>query len=165
MRVRGILAGGAAAVAGICAATSLSLGAPASATGGPRVLTAGVISIKVGKYGAVLGNRSSHTLYLLSIESGTHIHCTVSSGCTSLWPPLLITKGTKISVGTGVKGKVGTVSRSATTAQVTYNGYPVYTYSGDSGPKQSNGEKIFAFGGTWYMLSPAATTAAKTPVK
>jgi len=172
MNSRAVLATGAALAAGIAAAT-LSIGA-AGATSAPavtgrppahpKVLTAGVVAITVSKYGSVLADRGHFTLYLLTTEVGTKLHCT-SAACLATWPPLLITKGQKVSVGAAVKGKVGTVVRSSTTLQVTFNGYPVYLYAGDTGPAQTHGEGLVEFGGTWYMLRPSATTAATTAVK
>jgi hypothetical protein len=47
--------------------------------------------------------------------------------------------------------------------QVTYNSYPVHTYSFDSGPNQFSGENFVADGGTWHIASATATTAAATP--
>jgi predicted lipoprotein with Yx(FWY)xxD motif len=158
---------------GLAAATvslaSVAMGVGASsasaAAGRPKVLTAGVISLKEGKWGNVLADRGHFTLYLLSNESGLHFHCTKANGCWSFWKPLLITKGTKISKGSGVAGHVGAVSINSTEDQVYFNSYPVYTFVGDSGPAQQNGEGLKSYGGTWYMLNPKATTASSTPVK
>jgi len=161
-------------LAGLATAVSLSVGATASAapagaarakaTVAPKVLTAGVIAIKVTKFGSVLADRSGRTLYLLTIEAGDKLRCT-SAACLATWPPLEITKGQKVSVGAGVKGKVGTIARSSTTLQVTFNRYPVYLYAGDTGKAQTHGEGLNEFGGLWYMLLPSATTGAGTPVK
>ena len=118
---------------------------------------------KVGKYGEVLANSAGHSLYVLSTESKTKLHCT-SSSCVKSWPPLLVAKNAKITAGSGVKGKISHVTRGSKW-QVTYNGWPVYTFVVDSGPGQSNGEKIVAFGGTWYLVHAAATTNSATPVK
>ena len=118
---------------------------------------------KVGKYGDVLANSAGYSLYVLSTEAKGKLHCT-SSSCLKGWPPLLVAKDAMISAGAGVKGKVSHVVRGAKW-QVTYNGWPVYTFVGDSGPAMSAGEKIVAFGGTWYLVSAAATTNSGTPVK
>ena len=172
MKTRSVLASWAVLVAGLATVASLSPGAAAAATARvvthrpsmhPNVRTAGLISITVTKYGSVLADRSRFTLYLLSTEAGTKLHCK-SSACLATWPPLLITKGQKISIGSGVKGKVGTVARSSTTLQVTFSGYPVYTFAGDTGPAQTKGEGLVQFGGAWYMLHPAATSPGTTPV-
>jgi predicted lipoprotein with Yx(FWY)xxD motif len=129
-----------------------------------RLFRPGVKPITVKKYGSVLADRAGTTLYLLSTEAGRRLHCT-SSACLANWPPLLVSKGVKVEIAAGVKGKIGTVARSATTRQVTFNGYPVYGFIGDSGRGQTNGEKIVAFGGTWYMLRPSARTGPTTAVK
>ena len=101
---------------------------------------------KVGKYGEVLTNSAGYSLYVLSTEQKGKLHCT-SSSCLGGWPPLLIGKNAMISAGPGVVGKVSHVARGSKW-QVTYNGWPVYTFVGDSGPAGSKGEKIVAFGGT-----------------
>lgn len=118
---------------------------------------------KVGKYGEVLANSAGRSLYVLSTESKTKLHCT-SKECLMNWPPLLVAKNAKITFGPGVKGKISHVVRG-TKWQVTYNGWPVYTFLGDSGPAQSNGERIQAFGGTWYLVHAAAKKNSTTPVK
>jgi predicted lipoprotein with Yx(FWY)xxD motif len=118
---------------------------------------------KVGKYGEVLTDSAGYSLYALSTESKGKLHCT-SSSCLGNWPPLLVAKTAMITAGSGVKGKISHVTRGSKW-QVTYNGWPVYTFIGDSGPGKSNGEKIFAFGGTWYLLHAAATTNSGTQVK
>lgn len=41
--------------------------------------------------------------------------------------------------------------------QLTYRGWPLYTYAGDSHPGQTNGEAVSSFGGTWYVLSYQGT--------
>jgi predicted lipoprotein with Yx(FWY)xxD motif len=120
-------------------------------------------SASAAPYQSVLAASSNDSLYLLSVEVGAVIKC--GAGCTSVWLPLLVTSSTtKIALGAGVKGKIGFVARSSTMDQVTFNSYPVYTYTGDSGPGQSNGEGIVADGGTWYLLHAGATTAATTSV-
>ena len=39
-------------------------------------------------------------------------------------------------------------------AQVTYNGHPLYRFSGDQKPGDTNGQGVSAFGGLWYAVSP-----------
>jgi predicted lipoprotein with Yx(FWY)xxD motif len=109
----------------------------------------------------VLENRSSFSLYVLSVEKGGSIHCTGT--CPTIWRPLLVTRSTtSIAVGAGVKGHVGFVTRGSM-RQVTYNSYPVYTYTGDTGPNQYSGEGTPADGGTWTLVHASATTSGGTP--
>lgn len=47
---------------------------------------------------------------------------------------------------------LGTTKRTDGTTQVTYNGRPLYTFAGDKGPGEANGNEISAFGAEWYAL-------------
>jgi hypothetical protein len=74
-----------------------------------------------------------------------------------------------VLVGSGVKGKWSTVARKLSSTdtkyQVTYNSYPVYTYVGDTGRKQSKGEGVqLASRVHWYLIHASATSAS-TPMK
>jgi predicted lipoprotein with Yx(FWY)xxD motif len=142
-------------------AASVVLVAPMIAAG------ASSATIKVGNvpsFSGALVNHSSRTLYILSAEKGGKIKCKAS--CTPTWIPLTVKSSAtvkSVSVGAGVKGKIGFVTRSATKKQVTFNSYPVYTYQGDTGALQSNGSEIHADGGTWTLIKAGATSASATP--
>lgn len=113
-------------------------------------------------YTGVLTDSSHHALYVLTSEKGGHLRC--KGACLTTWPPLLVkTKSIFISTGKGVKGTFSLVKRSATEKQITYNGYPVYQFSGDSGAYQANGQGIAALGGVWRLINAGAKTASKTP--
>jgi len=45
---------------------------------------------------------------------------------------------------------------------VTYNGHPVYRYSGDQKPGDRAGEGLVAFGAGWYALSPVGDQVSAT---
>lgn len=150
--------------AAVCVGAALGLAASfafastsASATTAPTLQ-----SVKVAGYSSVLAGSTARTLYLLNIEKGAKLHC--KTKCLSLWLPVLVKSSVKsVTIGTGVKGKIGFVSRSSSHKQVTFNSYPVYSYTGDSGPRQEHGEDVMSFGGAWKMLKVSATTAASTP--
>jgi len=113
-------------------------------------------------YAGILTDSTHHALYVLSVEKGGHFHCTAA--CLASWPPLLV-KSTAVltTTGKGVKGTFGEVKRSATEMQITFNGYPVYTFSGDSGAYQAGGQGISADGGTWTLINAGAKNASGTP--
>jgi predicted lipoprotein with Yx(FWY)xxD motif len=145
-------------------ATALAAASLVVVQGTASAATPVIKSANVPNYSGVLENHASRTLYILSVEKGAKLHCT-SKACLSIWFPLLVPSSTKtVAVASTVKGKIGFVARSKTQKQVTVNSYPVYTFKGDSGPNQSNGEAVAADGGTWSMLHAAAKTAAGTPV-
>jgi predicted lipoprotein with Yx(FWY)xxD motif len=65
---------------------------------------------------------------------------------------------TSATAGSGNQASLlGTVKNAAGDLYGTYHGWPLYTYSGDSGPGQTNGEGITSFGGTWYVLSTSGS--------
>ncbi len=50
---------------------------------------------------------------------------------------------------------VRTTKRSDGKTQVTYNGHPLYTFTGDSNPGDTSGQGVNVFGGLWYAVSPS----------
>jgi predicted lipoprotein with Yx(FWY)xxD motif len=122
---------------------------------------AAIKSVSVPNFAGALANQSSHSLYILTSEKGAKLKCMGS--CLTSWPPLEVPTSTKsIHLGPGVKGKIGFVARGASKKQVTFNSYPLYTFAGDSDPRQSNGQGIREFGGTWTLVRASATTAGST---
>lgn len=60
--------------------------------------------------------------------------------------------------GAGVHADlVGSIPLANGTRQVTYNGWPLYLWAGDSRPGQANGEGVSNFGGPWYAVTAAGT--------
>jgi predicted lipoprotein with Yx(FWY)xxD motif len=144
-------------------ASAASAGAVAAATAAPAVAAGSSPTLqahRVGNFGRVLVDSRHRSLYLLADERGGTIHCTGS--CLGAWPPLLVAAGSPITHSTAVRGTVGHVVRGSQW-QVTFNGYPVYEFAGDSAPGQANGEGISSFGSTWYLLHARATTPSHTP--
>jgi hypothetical protein len=52
----------------------------------------------------------------------------------------------------GITGKLGTIKSEGGKRQVTLNGWPLYTYAGDSQPGDVNGQNVQ---GTWFVVSPS----------
>jgi hypothetical protein len=63
--------------------------------------------------------------------------------------------------GSGVTG-LGTASVMSA-VQVTENGSPLYRFSKDTAPGDTNGEGISSFGGAWHVAMVAGKTAATPP--
>jgi predicted lipoprotein with Yx(FWY)xxD motif len=100
--------------------------------------------------GKVLVSSDGHTVYDFGKDTGSKSMC--NGGCAGEWPPVT-TKG-KPTAGSGVtKSMLGTTRRSDGTMQVTYNGHPLYTFSGDSKAGDTNGQGLDDFGGIWWALS------------
>jgi predicted lipoprotein with Yx(FWY)xxD motif len=155
----GGLALGTAATVAACGSSSsgTAAGSPSSsAPAGASSAAAATISAKsVSGVGTVLVNGQGQTLYMLTSEKGGKITCTQASGCTKAWPETLLTSGaTTAKAGSGVQSSLlGTVKDASGKLEVTYNHWPLYTFSGDSGPGAAKGQALTSFGGTWYVLN------------
>lgn len=113
---------------------------------------AGVVSAaKVGDLGTILVDSEGRTLYDFHKDKGSKSACYGS--CAGAWPPLL-TEGDPQAKGGAQAGMLGTTKRKDGTTQVTYNGWPLYTYVGDQSPGEANGNDIDQFGAEWYALQP-----------
>jgi predicted lipoprotein with Yx(FWY)xxD motif len=127
--------------------TSGSSAPPKTASG--QSATVGITNENLGN---ILVDSHGRTLYLFQRDTGTKSTCT--GACATEWPPLRVTA--KPTVGGGATASiVATSARSDGKPQVTYNGHPLYLFSGDQKPGDTNGEGVNAFGGLWYALSSA----------
>jgi predicted lipoprotein with Yx(FWY)xxD motif len=155
----GSLALGAAATVAACGSSSSSGAAAGSSTSAPaEASSAAAVTISakdVPGVGTVLVNGQGQTLYLLTSEKGGKITCTAANGCTQVWLETVLASGTTAATaGSGVQSSLlGTVKGASGELEVTYNHWPLYTFSGDSGPGAAKGEGIATFGGTWYVLN------------
>ena len=102
-----------------------------------------VSSTDNASYGEILVDAAGRTLYLFTPDDGSATP-TCTGSCASTWPPLKAS-GTPHATGQAKQSLLGTES-----GQVTYNGHPLYTFSGDSAPGQTYGE---GSGGIWYVVS------------
>ncbi len=109
-----------------------------------------ISSTEIEGLGSVLVDSEGMTVYLFTPdEGGTESTC--YGGCEAAWPPV-VAEG-KPTAGEGaMSSALGTTKRKDGTMQVTYEGHPVYTYSGDTAPGEANGQEIE---GTWFALDEA----------
>jgi predicted lipoprotein with Yx(FWY)xxD motif len=122
----------------------------------PTVLVA---STHLGK---ILVNSRGRTLYLFKKDSGTKSAC--FGACATAWPPLRVSG--KPTVGRGATASLlGTTRRSDGKRQVTYSGHPLYTFIMDKQSGDTHGEGFTAFGGRWFVLSPAGKQVSGRPSK
>jgi predicted lipoprotein with Yx(FWY)xxD motif len=97
------------------------------------------------------------TLYTFDPENSGTIACT--TGCTSVWPPLVAPSGGAPTAGSGVTVTIATIARPDGTTQVTAGGHPLYNYSGDKAAGDTNGDGI---AGKWHVARPTAASGAGT---
>lgn len=91
-------------------------------------------------YGPILVDEEGLPLYIFSsdTQNGDTSAC-ADEACTTNWPPL--TTEASATAGPGaIQSLLGTITREDGTTQVTYNGWPLYHYSGDTSPDTTNGQ-------------------------
>jgi predicted lipoprotein with Yx(FWY)xxD motif len=138
-----------AVVSAVSVAALALLGVAVVSAGGSPVAAADVgATLKTVKIGGVdvLANADGLTLYWFAPDTTTSSKCFGS--CAIYWPPV---SGSP-AAGPGVTGKLGTIKRPGGGLQATYDGHPLYTYIGDRGPGQANGNDLDLNGGFWYDI-------------
>jgi predicted lipoprotein with Yx(FWY)xxD motif len=120
--------------------------------GGPSATTAAApastasISLANSKLGMIVVDSKGNTLYLNDKDTATTSICT--GGCASAWPPATTTGSPTAGAGLN-QSKVGTLTRSDSSMQITYGGHPLYRYVGDSAPGDTSGQNS---GGVWHVV-------------
>jgi predicted lipoprotein with Yx(FWY)xxD motif len=122
---------------------------PTASTSGSVIKTATVTVNGTSK--SVLTNSQGMTLYYRTSDAPPSTVC--SGGCAGAWPPLVMSSSSVPASTASLPGKLAIVA-DANGNQVEYNGHPLYTYSGDSGPGQTNGEGV---GGIWHVVTLSLT--------
>jgi predicted lipoprotein with Yx(FWY)xxD motif len=140
----------------LLAACGRSSGSTSSGGGSasPSGTALSVQTDSVSGVGTVLANSAGLTLYHNTKETGSTIVCT--GGCASFWPPVLVTGSLPQDTGM-IKATFGTIMRPDGSTQLTINGMPLYTYTGDSGSGQASGQGIQ---GVWFAVTPTGTSTS-----
>lgn len=121
----------------------------------PGALYGGSATVNV-KNNSALGNHltatNGFTLYTFANDVGGVSNC--NGDCATTWPPLLETNPVSPA---GLGGSLTTIARADGSRQVAYNGQPLYFFSGDKNPDDTNGQGI---GGVWFVAKAVTTTAS-----
>jgi len=104
------------------------------------------------RYGTILFDGKGRVLYAFTHDRrGKPSRC--YGPCAAAWP--VYYKAGALRAGTGVKPKlIGTVKRKNGRPQLTYNGWPLYYYIGDTSPGAISCQNVSEFGGLWLVVSP-----------
>jgi predicted lipoprotein with Yx(FWY)xxD motif len=117
--------------------------APAPDPGGEATVLLGDTDL-----GQVLTDAEGMTLYLFMPDAQGAPTCTAA--CAGAWPPATVDDAGQVTGGDGVDAALlGTAEHPDGGIQVTYNGWPLYLFSGDDAPGDTNGQ---GSGGVWYAV-------------
>jgi predicted lipoprotein with Yx(FWY)xxD motif len=155
-----LLVPAAAAGLGVLAACSSSgsssssppAGSSSTASGsGSGSAEAAAVGLKTASIGGVtvLTNAKGFTLYTFAPDTATKSAC--NGACAAAWPPQ--------AALAAVKSPYSAIKRSDGSTQLTFNGHPLYTFTGDTAPGTASGNGVNAFGGLWNE-APASGASA-----
>jgi len=105
-----------------------------------------------GSLGSILTDAKGMTLYVFTVDTPDHSNC--SGGCATAWPPAMASSAT---LPPGTAGTLSLITRDDGSQQLDYNGAPLYTYSGDKAPGDTNGQGV---GGNWFVAKVGGAAAA-----
>ena len=126
----------------------------ASAQPGAHAARAAKVQLRKTERGKILVNSAGFTVYRFTRDSHGKDTCVMVMECTQTWPPLTTTG--RPQAGPGVKASLlSTIKLPNGRKQVTYAGWPLYTYA----PSSEKGETSYigfeSFGGKWDAVTAA----------
>jgi predicted lipoprotein with Yx(FWY)xxD motif len=147
------LAAAALMIAACGSSSSTGTAAPAATTSNAAAASGNALKTTTIGGVTVLTNAKGFTLYWFAPDTSTTSKC--NGQCATFWPPV---KG-PATAGSGVTGKLATITRADGTVQATYDGHPLYTYKGDTAPGQDKGNNLNASGGLWHDVTASGAAA------
>jgi predicted lipoprotein with Yx(FWY)xxD motif len=144
-----------ALLAAAACSSGSSSGTSSSAAGSGSSASSTVITTKTSSGGSFLTNGAGRAVYLFMADSTGKSTC--DGACASAWPPVVAT-GQPTASGSAQANDLGTISRSDGTKQVTYDGHPLYYFTGDTGPGTDKGQGLDGFGAKWFLVTPAGSS-------
>ncbi len=135
---------------------SYGYGGSSAATQAPSSSSSAASAAQLGvsqnaSLGSFLVDGKGMTLYVFMKDTQNSNASACYGKCASFWPPLT-TKGAAVA-GSGLDAsKLGTITRTDGSTQVTYNGWPLYYFAKDTKAGDTNGKKVQ---GIWFVVSPS----------
>ena len=144
-----------ALLAAAACSSGSSSGTSSSAAGSGSSSSSTVITTKTSSGGSFLTNGAGRAVYLFMADSTGKSTC--DGACASAWPPVVAT-GQPTASGSAQANDLGTIARTDGTKQVTYDGHPLYYFTGDTGPGTDKGQGLDGFGAKWFLVTPAGSS-------
>jgi predicted lipoprotein with Yx(FWY)xxD motif len=107
------------------------------------------------QYGSYLTNETFFTLYRYLSDPQDGKISTCNENCAKLWPPFYVED---LTVNPELRSAdFDTITREDGSKQLTYKGWPLYLYTGDTKPFETNGQGV---NGLWFVVQPMNLTSA-----
>lgn len=124
--------------------------ASASPSQGGNASTSNDLGTASTSLGTVVVDGKGLTVYVFDKDTANSGKSSCTGACLNAWPP--VTSSSATPSVSGVTGKVGTIVTPSGKHQITLNGLPLYTYSGDGAKGDVNGQGVQ---GIWWAVSPS----------
>lgn len=112
-----------------------------------------------GQQERILVTGGGRTLYYFTPDqAGAMLACT--GACLTTWRPDLLPRGATLARQQTLPGKLSTIARPDGSRQVTYDGWPLYRFTGDTSRGQVKGQGV---GGTWFAATAQVPEVVPTP--
>jgi predicted lipoprotein with Yx(FWY)xxD motif len=140
----------------------------AAAAGGSSSSSGAVLTTWESPVGQIVVTADGRAVYVFDKDTGGSAASACTGSCVGLWPAVTTTSSSPAV--DGVSGDVGTQPTADGKQQLTLDGHRLYTYAGDSGSQQVNGQ---GFMGIWWLVSPdgqkltatAGSSSSSAPVQ
>jgi predicted lipoprotein with Yx(FWY)xxD motif len=104
--------------------------------------------------GTTVVDGKGFTLYRFDKDTAKPSVSNCFGSCAKTWPPVKFTPKLKLK---GIpRSAIGNIMTKDGICQATIGGWPIYRYSKDTAPGQTNGQGV---GGTWFAIAPDGTKA------
>ncbi len=124
--------------------------APQPTTTAPPAAEGETVIVADVALGQILTDANGMTVYVYVPDAQGAPTCT--DACAGAWPPLTVDDPSQIAGGDGIDAALlASVEHPSAGTQVTYNGWPLYHFSGDSVAGDTNGQ---GQDGMWFVLDP-----------
>jgi predicted lipoprotein with Yx(FWY)xxD motif len=118
-------------------------GAEESDTAAPAA-EGGALGVATTDVGDIVVDSNGMALYMFMPDNASAPTCTAD--CAQAWPPLL----GEATAGDGIDASlISSAEHPESGTMVTYNGWPLYYFAGDSAPGDTNGQ---GQGGVWFVI-------------
>jgi len=105
------------------------------------------------QFGSYLTNETFFTLYRYLSDPQNGRISTCNGNCAKIWPPFYVED---LTVNPELRsGDFDTITREDGSKQLTYKGWPLYLYAGDTKPLETNGQAV---NGLWFVVEPMNLT-------
>lgn len=132
-------------------------GAGSSASG---AASGGVTALKTesSSLGKIVTDASGRALYKYDKDTQGATSSACTGACMSIWPPA--DEGSSMPMVSGVTAKLATIKGPDGKTQLTLAGWPLYYFSGDTGPGTVAGQN---YQGIWHVVTAAGTPVTTAP--